>query len=283
MIHTTRIVTTLLLAWAPSLLCAQGNMPKILFPNSKPEKCAGWCELAVKHGGLPEVAKYVGPICVDKGYQRVFCHNIGGIWTLHDWDSTRTWNENRKHAEEHYGLSALGTSPMRPNQWLLAEQAGVPWADREELALFHHRLTNDYGITEVIYYLGAPHQIGFEHQKLSLEPFIELEGASFAFDAVHKPWHFEANLPIFKWIKAENPTARIYTEGHPNPDVDPKPYRKWIDGSIALQRSNITMPDRLENAQQVWKHEIITVCNTADEDVPGVKALREWGWRENPR
>lgn len=262
-----------------------GNLAKILFPNSLPHKHGGWCRLADKLGGLSEVAKYIGPIMVSRGFTRVFCHNVGGIWTLFDFvEDGGTIREQRAHAYTNLGFGKTGTHTMHLNQWLLAEQAQMKWADRGELTLFHHLLVQDYGIKEVLYYLGGSHLVPFELGKLSLEPFMDLPQATFGFDAVYKPEDFPKSEPLWRWLKEQRPDTRIYTEGHPEIAVDTQ-WHGLIDGSIAVDPVSTWQQNLYDNVKARWEplgHEVITIVDKEIVTIPDAQAVRHWGYHDHP-
>jgi hypothetical protein len=99
------------------------------------------------------------------GITRVFLHNPGGQWP---------------------GVDASDDRPMRCDQWLRAEAAKLPFADRSE---FREAVTilKKHGVKEVIVYLGSPTQLMDVESQLPecTAPFLAgHEGVvSFCFDA----------------------------------------------------------------------------------------------------
>ena len=240
--------------------------------RKKPNRAApGMNRVAHAYKSLPQVAKAFGPKLKANGFTRVHCQNIGGHWPLHYYNDAQ-----RSHIANRDEITARGLNAkvMWINQWLLAEQAGVPWANREELNKFHSLLVSDYSIREVIYYLGGPYDVSFELQKLSLEPFIRLRGASFGFDYVVTREHFEQSADLFKWIKAQNPRARIYTEGRPQLSV-PLEFSKLTDGTIAQHQNDLTWgQSEYERARRYWG-EVLSLEGAGPGDTPLLKTWQE--------
>jgi hypothetical protein len=165
------------------------------------------------------------------------------------------------------------------NQWLLAQQCGLKWANRKGLRDFHNTLVDDFGVEEIIYYFGSPCLVPESIREASIADFIDLPGASFAMDAVYESWHFDRCIPTMEFIRRENHTAKIYTENHPRKDVDPAMYGSLTNGSI--QKTYTNWAKDLENhAVDNWQgddYELISICHQPDEEVIQTRAIIEWG------
>ena len=200
-------------------------------------------------GGWTEMAKHYGPQLLDRGYKRLWCHNPGGAWPMYPYDDPRpathpdgAWShaDNRKRAEDNgHGDSRT----MWIWQWLMMKMCQVKHvADLDELTAFHYLLTSDYGAEEIVYYFGGPYVLNdLYFQKLCIEDFVNLRGASFGFDALKTQEHFKSCAPLFAWIKKCNPSARIYTEPRPYEPIELR-YLKHVDGTVAEDFFDVTHP-----------------------------------------
>lgn len=194
---------------------------------------AGMVANVPRSGGYSEFAAEWGPKFKERGYTRLWVHNPGGQWTLSNrWDNSLTWRENREGNAALHGVHLKNTRTMWLHQWEAAKWYGVEWADPRELRIFHDRMIADFGATEVCYYFGGPDHYSYELQKLLIKDFIKLEGASFGFDHITEVPEFEACHQLFKWMKRQNPEARIYTEARPYEDIPPA-FTKNLDGTVA--------------------------------------------------
>ena len=250
--------------------------------SSRHHQCVGKNRLPVTHGGLSEVANWSGPILRENGFKRVLAKDIGGHWPLYWYDDQkpREHADAQEEAVERFGISAAGSWVIHFNQWLLAEQSGVSWANRQELSLYHNLLVQDYGIEEVIYYLGSPWRHWWEVQQASIEPFVHLEGASFCYDVVHELEHFERLRRLCRWIRKLNPTAKNYSESLPELEVKQSKHAQFFSGCFARIERGQARPDLLRNVEEWTDYELLTLVSPEREtDLRETQTplLRDWG------
>lgn len=178
----------------------------------------------------------IGPNIEAAGHTRVFYHNPGGHhylgWTP---DPANPQNTTQINAAVALGVQ---TREMHINQWLLAEQSTCVFADREKLKLGHKRLREDYGIVEVIYYVGGPNAL--YNLKRDAPGCVEMylacgEGASLGFDAC--AWD-GADLVVgddmckfFEWLRVRG--HKVYVEPRLNQAQVDAGYANYIDGTMA--------------------------------------------------
>lgn len=209
------------------------------------------------NGTYPGLARWAIPTLKEQGIKRVWLHNPGGLWWKLPYDGDLTPAENKARAMDRWGITYQQARGMWPDQWELAKQHGAKWADDEMLHLFH-LLLMEAGVEEVVYYFGEPAVASTDElRKAYLKPFVHFRGASLAFDHVSDVESFETCKPLFKWIKQQNSKARIYTEARPESDVPRRPYRRLVDGTIALERRDNQRPEMLANALEHWGETIV--------------------------
>ncbi len=258
---------------------AQDKIAQLSFGWSRPPHVVpGGNNTVLKHGGLSECARHYGKLLRDDGFTRVKAKSIGGIWTLYWYDPELTPKQNRARMVEEYGVPKLSVSEYRINHWLLAEQLGLPWADRQELRLFHDLLMADYGMREVQYYFGPVAEVSPALQKLSIEPFVDLKNVGLVFDHTFLPAEIEGAIEMFKWVKRRNPSAKIYIEPRMHPDV-PLKYRKYVDGTMATDQYDAAHPEELAYSVKHWGETIQTVDDEDMENATeGLTILHhDWG------
>lgn len=188
-----------------------------------------------------ELAKTIGPRIQRAGIDRVWLHNPGGLYAkgYAQTDPNDFYGEDAQAAWKR-GIDAR---EMWVDQWVHAESCCAPFANREELALLHQLLTVDYGVREVVYYVGSPQTLrdadltGLHY----LAPFIALgPKASIGFDSLaFKP----AYPQIRPWTKGDDICRliaklrkaghKVYVEPRFTPELVATGLGKLIDGTMA--------------------------------------------------
>lgn len=178
----------------------------------------------------------IGPQIEASGKKRLFWHNPGGHhyigWTP---DPSNVHNTTQINAAIAAGID---TREMHINQWLLAEQSSCGFADRNKLKLGHNKLMRDYGVEEVIYYVGAPEVLANIERDapLCVEMFLACgAGVSMAFDA--SAWSFaiikagDAVCRFFDSLRLRG--VKVYVEPRMTQTQIDEGLGLYVDGTIA--------------------------------------------------
>jgi hypothetical protein len=199
--------------------------------NSQPIDAPG----TVRWPSYVDMALQVGPNLRAAGVKRVLLHNPGGHFYL-GWSPTPT-NVHDPVPLEAAKKQGVTTLAMWPTQWLLAEQAGLRFADRDKLALGHHIL-RFYGVEEVIYYVGTPAVL--RDATVQGPPCIEMfkacgKGASVGFDAL--AWtgsRWKEGDDICQFLDATRAGGmKVYVEPRLSKQQIDAGLGKHVDGTIA--------------------------------------------------
>lgn len=205
------------------ILCGGSALPNIK-PATNP-----WVD-------FDAAALAVGANIEAAGHTRVFYHNPGGHhylgWTP---DDANPLNTTQKNAATALGID---TREMHINQWPLAEQSNCSFADRNKLKLGHKRLMRDYGITEVIYYVGGPDVLWNVQRDAPacVEMFLACgEGVSLGFDFC--AWSNTNITPgdetckFFEWLRVRG--HKVYVEPRLTQNEVNSGYGLYVDGTVA--------------------------------------------------
>jgi hypothetical protein len=178
----------------------------------------------------------IGPNIEAAGHTRVFFHNPGGHFYL-GWCPIPTdiHNTTVYNAAQARGVQ---TREMHVNQWLLAEQSTCGFADRTKLKLGHMRLMQDFGITEIIYYIGGPNVL-YDVERdapACVEMFLNCgEGVSLGFDAC--AWDgadIEAGDKTCKFFESLRKRGiKVYVEPRLNQEQVDAGLGLYVDGTIS--------------------------------------------------
>lgn len=207
------------------VLCGGNSLPN-LFPAT------------VRWENYLKAAIAIGPNVQKARLKRLLYHNPGGHYYL-GWtpDPKDVHNETVKAQAKAAGVD---TREMWINQWLLAEAAGLPFADRRALEL-GHEILEYYGIEEVIYYVGSPDGIKTETVEDCMdcvEMFLRCgKSASIAFDALgyYGERHWTPDSYIDKFIaRIRNEGHKVYVEPRLTPGQLQQGFGTKIDGTIAV-------------------------------------------------
>lgn len=182
-----------------------------------------------------DLALQVGPNLRAAGVKRVLLHNPGGHFYL-GWspNPTNVYDPGPIDAARKQGVTMLS---MWVNQWNLAEQAGLRFADRDKLALGHHILRY-YGVEEVIYYVGTPAVL--RDATKEGPPCIEMfrtcgQGSSVGFDAL--AWtggRWKEGDDICQFLDATRSAGmKVYVEPRLSKAQIDAGLGKHVDGTIA--------------------------------------------------
>jgi hypothetical protein len=194
-----------------------------------------------------KAAVAVGPNIQRPKLKRLLYHNPGGHYFL-GW-TPDPLNPHNPVPRQKAQAAGVDTREMWINQWLLAESAGLRFADREAL-LVGHKVLKYYGIEEIIYYVGSPDAIKSETVEDCME-CVEMflrcgKSASLAFDALGStinPWYPGSYIDKF--------IDRIRKDGH-KVYVEPRfsieqlqiGLDKKVDGTLAVAEwDNVWKPD----------------------------------------
>ncbi|MDC0936329.1 hypothetical protein OAS39_08570 [Pirellulales bacterium] len=252
-----------------SALAADGPFALVNVGGSGGSDFPGFVANVPAAGGYSEFADVIGPKFKAGGYKRLWIHNPGGHWSLWQrWDDTLSIDGNRRKALEAGFGSYTRTRLMRINQWLLAEQAGLAWADRQELRIFHDTMMADYGAEQILYYFGGPDYVSTEYAELCLEPFLGLQNPSFGFDHIIRNERYAGIQGICKVIRERNPKALIYTEPRPYEQIDRK-LTKIVSGTVAARFFDVDHPIGTKPEVQEWAREIGDYVQIVDRDENG--------------
>lgn len=174
-----------------------------------------------------------GPKLKEQGYSRLFIHNPGGL-------HAKGWMPNPENAFDSKQLEAaakigVDTRLMWVDQWSLAQQSDCRFANDRELKLFHDLLTVQYGITEIMYYVGAPDSLKdpYTDGLAAVKPFTDLgKEASLAFDVLgyepHPMTDYERERSIKLCEELTKRGHRVYLEPRPA-----ESYQKQFLGKVA--------------------------------------------------
>ena len=202
----------------------------------------------VLHDDYHAAALSVGPQIEAAGHTRLFYHNPGGNYYL-GWtpDPANPANTTQINAATALGVD---TREMHVNQWLLAEQSGCSFADRNKLKLGHQLLRSDYGITEVIYYVGGPNVLWdiWRDGPAALEMFMACgEGVSFGFD--YCAWDGnpiqagDETCKFFEYLRRRG--HKVYVEPRLNAAQVAAGYGLYVDGTVASETFDTTFSPNL--------------------------------------
>jgi hypothetical protein len=174
-----------------------------------------------------------GPRFRKHGIKRVHMQNPGGLFRL---------------------VEVVGDGrSMRVDQWILAERARCPYANRDDFRAAVDVL-RDYGITEVIVYLGSPTQLRDPVNELphALEAFTDCGPiVSFGFDALFEDGHVEKWQELWAedspyrtaLVNLRKQGHKIYAEARVHPPQLKAGLAKLVDGTIAAARFDVRHPD----------------------------------------
>lgn len=205
------------------VLCGGNSLPN-LYPAT------------VRWEDYAQAALAIGPRIMGAGYTRVFYHNPGGHHYL-GW--TPDYANPSSATQINQAIAAgVNTREMHVNQWLLAEQSECPFADRVKLKLGHKRLMEDFGIEEIIYYVGDPTVL--YNVKRDAPPCVEMfldcgPGVSLGFDAV--AWDTamivagDATCSFFDKLRRSG--VKVYAEPRLNQEQVDAGLGLYIDGTVA--------------------------------------------------
>lgn len=227
------IIVIALLLWGCRFVCAAEPIAFVLCGgNGKPNEFPA----TVRWENYAEAAIAIGPQVKAAGLRRVFYHNPGGHFYL-------GWTPNPADVHDPLMIAAakaakIDTREMHCNQWLLAEQAGLRFADRKRLRIGHQLLREHYGVAEVIYYVGSPSVLQNVDRDaiVCVEMFTACgEGVSLGFDATAWDWANvkpgDAVCEFFAKLRKQG--VKVYVEPRLNKAQVDAGLGKWIDGTIA--------------------------------------------------
>jgi hypothetical protein len=175
-------------------------------------------------------------------------------------DAAPRFNRNgikRVHLQNPGGLFPLvqlggDTRGMRVDQWILAERARAPYANRKEFCEAVDVLRR-HGITEIIVYVGSPTQLLDPVKELPqvLEAFTACGPIiSFGFDAMFEDgagekWQdlWAEGSPYRAAIANLRKQHKVYAEARIRPAQRMAGLGQLVDGTIALARFDKRHPD----------------------------------------
>lgn len=207
------------------VLCGGNSLPN-LYPAT------------VRFTDYAQAALDIGPRIMGAGYTRLMYHNPGGHHYL-GWTPDYA-NVHSATQINQATAAGVNTREMHVNQWLLAEQSQCPFADRVKLKVGHKRLLQDFGIEEVIYYLGDPTVL--HNVKRDAPPCVEMfldcgPGVSLAFDAV--AWDTAMIVPgdptCDFFDKLRRMGVKVYAEPRLNEEQAEAGLGLYLDGVIATE------------------------------------------------
>jgi len=273
-----------------AMTCMAGE--KIAFRNGGDRISRSVATSPILEKGWVAWAHQDGPVLKANGFKRLMIHNPGGQhWWIYPKADNHQEDDARRLAEER----GLDTRGMWINQWELCEAAGVKNADRAQLREAVKILQEEYGIEEIIWYVGSPETLRdpYHDGLRCLEPFM-LPGCHFAFD--HAFTNRRGVKAILYWrdrdderdariqelidfLRAEG--RKVYIEAR-TALGDPV-----IDGTIAMDRYDAIHPDevtagfergevirvnRAKTDPTTWEDSRITPCLYPDM----------WNWQPEP-
>jgi hypothetical protein len=261
----------------PTTSCAKAPPPIpaiafVVFGGNGPPDEAPACN---RVGNFVDWAMDAGPRFRAHGIRRVYMQNPGGLFQLVE-------------------VAPGDGRSMRVDQWILAERARCPYANREEFRDAVEVLRG-YGVTEVIVYVGSPTQLLDPIEELPhvLKAFIDCGPiVSFAFDAMFENGYGEKWEDL--WADGspyQRAVADLRKRGH-KIYSEPRVRRAQleaglgtlVDGTIAAARFDRKQPDlagqpgeliRLTDARReaAWPE----ISEWPANITPALRSSQNWG------
>jgi hypothetical protein len=205
-------------------------------------------------GGFADWAAEAGPVMESQGYKRLFLHNPGGQFTMHNPDDPHL---------------------MLIDQWRLAKMHNFSYANDAHLRAMYRQLTRENGIREIIIYLGTPgfltdpYYDGME----AVKPFMNLgTRIAFSFDVLGLEtydWpsatHESRALLFVKALRAKG--FAVYLE--PRPAASETHWIGQVDGTAAGASVDVARPAQLAVARDFGEVLRLTDDEASDGDTTG--------------